>query len=97
MGFKENIMHQNKLGGREIKKATDPDADEHIICDSFLRFKGLERPVVIVTDLRYVSDKYAVRMNIAISRAMSVLYIVGAEAEIEKDEVLRGIHLSSRK
>jgi hypothetical protein len=69
--------------------ATDPDARNHIVCDSFLRFKGLERPAVIVTDLRYVSDKYSVRMNIAASRALSVLRIVGAEQEIEKDALLK--------
>ncbi|MFO7867637.1 MAG: NERD domain-containing protein [Candidatus Aminicenantes bacterium] len=89
MGFKENIMHRKELGGHPVRKATDPDAKSHIVCDSFLRFKGLERPAVIVTDLRYVSDKYSVRMNIAASRAMSVLRIVGAEQEIEKDALLR--------
>ena len=41
--------------------------------------------------MRYVADKYAVRMNIAVSRAMSILFVVGAEEEIEKDEVLRRI------
>jgi hypothetical protein len=46
-------------------------------------------PNQAVTDLRYVSDKYSVRMNIAASRAMSVLRIVGAEQEIEKDTLLR--------
>jgi hypothetical protein len=91
MGFEENIMHRGELGGHAVKKATDPGAESHIICDSFLRFKGLERPAVIVTDLRYVVDKYEVRMNIAVSRAVSVLRIVGAEVEIEKDEMLRGL------
>lgn len=89
MGFEENIMHREELGGHPVRKATDTDAHSHIVCDSFLRFKGLERPAVIVTDLRYVSDKYSVRMNIAASRAMSVLRIVGAEQEIEKDALLR--------
>jgi len=91
MGFEENIMHRGELGGHAVKKATDPGAEDHIICESFLRFKGLERPAVLVTDMRYVVDKYKVRMNIAVSRAVSVLRIVGAEGEIEKDEILRGL------
>lgn len=91
MGFEENIMHKGELGGHAVKKATDGGAENHIICESFLRFKGLERPAVVVTDLRYVVEKYKVRMNIAVSRAVSVLRIVGTEEEIEKDEILRGL------
>jgi len=91
MGFEENIMHRGELGGHAVRKATDLGAEDHIICESFLRFKGLERPAVLVTDLRYVVDKYKVRMNIAVSRAVSVLRIVGAEGEIEKDKMLRGL------
>ncbi len=69
-------------------KATDEDACDNIVCDTFLRFKGLERPAVIVTDLRFVIDNYGLRMNIALTRAMGVVRIVGAEGEIEKDVIL---------
>jgi len=51
-------------------------------------FKGLERPAVIVTDLRLVSNLYERRMHIAVSRALSLLRIVGVEKEIGKDSVL---------
>jgi hypothetical protein len=87
----ENIMHRENLGGHKIVKATDENACDEIVCDTFLRFKGLERPVVIVTDLRFVSDNYGVRMNIALTRALGVVRIVGAEREIERDEILRRI------
>jgi len=88
MMFKENIMHLKTLGGNEIVKATDENIKEYIICDTFLRCKGLERPAIIVTDLRFVSDNYNTRMSIAVSRAMGVLRIIGAKDEIEKDFVL---------
>jgi hypothetical protein len=71
--------------------ATDREAEENIICDTFLRFKGLERPAVIVTDLRLVSNLYEKRMHIAVSRALSLLRIVGLESEIQKDERLAGL------
>lgn len=87
----ENIMHQEELGGQRIVKATDEDACDNIVCDTFLRFKGLERPAVIVTDLRFVVNRYAVRMNVALTRAMGVVRIVGEVGEIEKDEILSKI------
>ncbi len=75
-------------GGQKVVPATDNDADSQIICDTFLRFKGLERPAVIVTDLRLVSDLYETRMHIAVSRATSLLRIVGVGKEMRKDQRL---------
>ncbi len=89
--LEENIMHLEKLGGQTIVKATGPDAYNNIVCDTFLRFKGLERPAVIVTDLRNVTRKYEIRMTMAVSRALSVLRIVGVESEVNKDILLSSI------
>ena len=81
-------MHRTELGGRPIVQATDDRAPDHVVCDTFLRYKGLERLAVIVTDLRRDSEKYAVRMNIAISRAVGILRIIGARVQIARDEIL---------
>jgi 16S rRNA U1498 N3-methylase RsmE len=86
--FDRNIMHCTELGGRPIVQATDDRAKEHIVCDTFLRYKGLERLAVIVTDLCRDSEKYGVRMNIAISRAVGILRIIGTREEIARDEIL---------
>ncbi len=72
-------------------RATDPDAGTEIVCDTFLRFKGLERPAVIVTDLRLVSDRYERRMYIAVSRALDVLTIIGVKNEIDGDPLLAAL------
>ena len=90
-GSEEGITHRREIGGHPIVLATDPRVGENIICDTFLRFKGLERPAVIVTDLRLVSDLYEKRMHIAVSRALSLLRIVGVESEIKKDRILAGL------
>ena len=90
-GSEEGITHRREIGGHPIVLATDPQAGENIICDTFLRFKGLERPAVIVTDLRLVSNRYEKRMHIAVSRALSLLRIVGVEGEIRKDNRLAGL------
>lgn len=86
--FEGNIMHRTDLGGRPIVQATDDRAKDNIVCDTFLRYKGLERLAVIVTDLRINSLRYAVRMNIAVSRAVGILRIVSARDEISRDEIL---------
>ena len=44
-----------------------------------------------MTDLRFVINNYGVRMNIALTRAMGVVKIVGAESEVERDEILSRI------
>ena len=81
----ENICHKRELGRQKVVPATDQEADSQIVCDTFLRFKGLERPAVIVTDLRLVSDLYETRMHIAVSRATSFLRIVAVEDELRND------------
>ena len=87
-GSKEGITHKKDIGGHPVVLATDPEAGENIVCDTFLRFKGLERPAVVVTDVRLVSNLYEKRMHIAVSRALSLLRIVGVETEIKKDSIL---------
>ena len=87
-GSKEGITHKKDIGGHPVVLATDPEAGENIVCDTFLRFKGLERPAVIITDLRLVSELYEIRMHIAISRALSLLRIIGVETEMKKDSIL---------
>jgi hypothetical protein len=62
----------------EVHSRAEPGNDE----------KGLERPAVIVTDLRLVSDLYEKRMHIAVSRALILLRIVGVEGEVRKDHRL---------
>ena len=58
--FNQNIMHRAELGGHPIAQATDDRAHENIVCDTFLRYKGLERLAVIITDLRHDSSRYPV-------------------------------------
>lgn len=88
--YKSKFMHRTELGGHPIVQATDDRAHENIVCDTFLRYKGLERLAVILTDLRRDSDRYAVRITIAISRAVGILRIAGTREEIERDETLAG-------
>ena len=77
-----------RIGAYRLVKADDPLAESEIIDDTFLRFKGLERPAVIVTDLSLIHDRREVRMYIAVTRALTALRIVGTGDAILADPVL---------
>jgi hypothetical protein len=77
-----------RIGAYRLVKADDPKAANEIVDDTFLRFKGLERPAVIVTDLNLIHDRGEVRMYIAITRALSALRIVAPRDAINADPIL---------
>ena len=77
-----------RIGAYRLVKADDPKAENEIVDDTFLRFKGLERPAVIVTDLNLIHDRREVRMYIAITRALSALRIVAPRDAVLADQIL---------
>ena len=80
-----------RIGAYRLVKADDPKAVNEIVADTFLRFKGLERRAVIVTDLNLIHDRKEVRMYIAITRALSGLRIVAPRVFISADPILTKI------
>lgn len=86
-----NLAHSRTLGRCKLAKATDLDHRDRVVCDTFLRYKGLERLVVIVGDVLTEASRFPVRMNIAASRAFGALRIVAPRREIEKDPILKGV------
>jgi len=89
--FRENIMHRETIGGHRIFDASDERNKNNIIADTFLRFKGLERLAIIITDIRFASKNYRTRMYIALSRAIGIIRIVISREELEKDWILKKI------
>ena len=55
--------------------ADDPHAANRLIHDSVWRFKGLERRIVILTDLEKFSDNREL-LYVALSRARTLLVVV---------------------
>jgi len=86
-----NLAHSGTLGRCELAKATDLDHRDRVICDTFLRYKGLERRMVIIGDVSTEASRYSVRMNIAASRAYGALRVVATRREIDKDPILKKI------
>ncbi|WP_242333367.1 nuclease-related domain-containing DEAD/DEAH box helicase [Anaeromyxobacter sp. SG66] len=83
---KDAIFMREKIGRHEFVRADAPDASEKLVADSFLRWKGLERPAVIVTDLPAPGTELkqlGVRMYVALTRAMVCARLAGTRVQVE--------------
>ena len=89
----DGVVAQNaRFGGHTVVAADDPEMATSVVADTFLRFKGLERPAVIVTDLGGQARQQAgVRMHIALTRAFDAARIVATGEAIREDPVLAGL------
>ena len=89
----DSIVHATEVGGHKVVAADHPAAGEHIIAETFLRFKGLERPGIIVADIRLALGKpdYGRRMYIALTRALSTVRIVDNRDDLLRDPILNAI------
>jgi hypothetical protein len=91
----ESLTRLDRLGRHALVSADSAEMSEGIVADSFLRFKGLERPAVLVVDLGMVDPaERAVRMHVALTRAMLTARIVAAREEVRADPVLSGLGLT---
>lgn len=81
---RSELFNLKEFAGTKLCHAVDDEAGKHLVVETFLRFKGLERPFVIVTELpESGASEYATRMHIALTRA-TVQAIVVVEREAAK-------------
>jgi DNA helicase IV len=86
------VMKQAMLGTQRLVRADSDDLDKHIVADTFLRMKGLERPFVIVVEVAAGhASEYERRMHIAATRAMSRLTILATADDVARDARLAGV------
>jgi len=83
-----SVFHESHLGRHRLVHADAEDMSEHVVVDTFLRFKGLERPAILITDLRLVQDKRDVRLHIAITRALTLARVVAPREALASDPIL---------
>jgi len=86
-----SIVHQQLIGTHQVVRADDPRAGSSVVVETFLRFKGLERPAVIITDVGLALNKpdYTKRMYIALTRALSVVRIIDTRPVLIQDQILK--------
>ena len=86
------LAGRDVLDGHALVRADDPRINHEVIADSVYRFKGLQRPVVILTALSLRGSEIdAIRrakMNVAITRAQSFLRIIDTSDAISKEPEL---------
>lgn len=85
----DSILRAGRLGRHALVPATDRGIDGAIVGDTFLRFKGLERPAVLITDLHLLADESrGVRLHIALTRALATARIVVAKEDVARFALL---------
>jgi hypothetical protein len=79
------IFRRERIGRHAFVRADAPDMAEHLVADSFLRWKGLERPAVIVTDFPAPGaelKQLGVRVYVALTRAMVCARVAGTREQV---------------
>jgi hypothetical protein len=83
------LLKRTALGPHAVRSADAPDAAQHLVADTFLRFKGLERPFVILVELDAGhASQYERRMHLAVTRATARLVILATPAALAADDRL---------
>lgn len=95
--MRSELFNQASLGSTRVVHADHPDAGTHVVVETFLRFKGLERPFVIVTELRgqHVTH-YETRMHIALTRATVQAIVVATPEQLALDPLLADLRPPAR-
>ncbi len=86
-GMKRSRLNTlSRIGSHTVVRADTKEAASSVIADTFLRFKGLDRAFVILTDVDLArGDQYDTRMHIAVSRATVGVTIVCSDGCVEAD------------
>ena len=89
----EGSIHRlEKVGRHQLVHADAADMGERLVADSFLQWKGLERPAVIVTDIPETTiSQLGVRLYIALTRALVVARIIGPRDWIDGQPLFEGL------
>ena len=79
-----------RIGRHPFVRADSADMETSLVADSFLRWKGLERPAIIVTDIPETAlAQLPVRLNVALTRAMLSVRFVGTAPALDLAGVSR--------
>lgn len=71
------------LGSHALSRADAPEARSRVVMETFLRFKGLERPFVIVCEAAGAHiTHFGTRLHIALTRATVQATLVASEATV---------------
>jgi hypothetical protein len=79
---RDAIFTRERIGRHTFVGADHAEMEERLVADSFLRWKGLERPAIVVTDLPDGDlSQLVVRMYMALTRALVCARLVGTREQ----------------
>lgn len=82
----------DRVGEHVLVRSDAPEAGGAVVADTFLRFKGLERPFVIVAELDGGwGAKFDTRMYIALTRATASVHLLCTPADLDRDPRLQSL------
>ena len=70
------IHQRERIGRHTFVHADHPEMESRLVADTFLRWKGLERPAIVVADVDATVKRFGTRMHIALTRALVAARIV---------------------
>jgi hypothetical protein len=77
---KDAVHHAAALGRHGYVHADADDMADRLVADSFLRWKGLERPVILVADVAPGLGEFGTRIHIALTRALTAARVIAPPA-----------------
>jgi hypothetical protein len=86
------VFRLEKLGRHRIVPADAEGMEDRVVADSFLRWKGLERPAILVADLPEGDLSHrGLRMYVALTRALVAARVVAPMPRLAADPALRDL------
>jgi hypothetical protein len=79
------IFTRERIGRHAFVGADHAEMEERLVADSFLRWKGLERPAVVVADLPDGDlGQLGIRMYVALTRSLVCARLVGTREQLAR-------------
>ncbi len=86
---RSKVFNLPVLGSHKLVHADAADARDHVVVETFLRFKGLERPFIIVCEISGAHvTHFGTRMYIGLTRATVQAIVVADDASVVADSRL---------
>ncbi len=82
---RSELVRRDVVGRHSVVPADHDEAEDQVVADTFLRFKGLERPIVLITEIDPSAYRYDVRMHIALTRASVQAIVICNEEAVRQD------------
>lgn len=92
------VFGDESIGDHRVVNADHEDAPESIVVETFLRFQGLDRTILLLCEghLDTAEYRYSERMHMALTRATTAVVVLADDKLWQRDEVLSKLRDSGK-